>query len=456
MGFYVYLTAAAAAIGGLLFGYDVGVISGVHVMPSFEQRFDTQGKALKVGFIVSSLVLGCFFGSFAASWLADRFGRRTSILIGGIVFTIGGALQASSFGVGQLIAGRIIAGLAVGLLSMVVPLYQSELAPKDIRGTLVSMQQLAITIGILISFLFGWGWKLESPTCHPMRGLVDPVHHHSVPPKIPRWLASQGRTEEALQVLRKVGNKPDEEMEDINEALRLEKEMGNPTWRELFGPLLRRRVIIGLAIQAFQQLTGINAVMYYAPTIFKSAGLDGTNSALIATAINGAVNVLFTIPAVLYVDRAGRRPLLLIGAGFMAIAMLIVGTLIAIYSPRNFDVIAAGYSSIAMIYLFVAFFAFTWGPIGWIYPSEIYPTRVRAKCMSLTTASNWTFNFIIGLVVPPLIESINWGVYVIFGACGVLMFIFVYFCVPETKGKSLEQIDHMFGGRLNLDEKNGA
>ncbi|KAK9703683.1 hypothetical protein K7432_010612, partial [Basidiobolus ranarum] len=159
MGFYIYLIAAAAAVGGLLFGYDVGVISGVLIVPSFKHRFNPEGNTFKEGFIVSSLVLGCFLGSLGASYLADRFGRRTSILIGAITFTVGGALQASAYQIGQLFAGRIVAGLAVGVLSMVVPLYQSEIAPKDIRGKLVSMRQLAITIGILVSFLVILAWQ---------------------------------------------------------------------------------------------------------------------------------------------------------------------------------------------------------------------------------------------------------------------------------------------------------
>ncbi|KAK9728200.1 hypothetical protein K7432_001255 [Basidiobolus ranarum] len=325
MGVLVYLTVSASAIGGFLFGCDVGVISGVLIMDPFEDRFGYAHNSLLKGFIVSSLVQGCFFGSLAASYLADRFGRKVSIIIGSIMSTIGSALQASLFEIGQILVGRIVAGLAIGVLSMVVPLYQSEIALKEIR-------------------------------------------------------------------------------------------------------------VAG-------------------PTIFKTAGFVGSTAQLTATAINGAVNVPTTIPAVIYVDRLGRRPLLLAGTALMALAMILVGALIAIFAPQNYDDKLAGFAIIALIYIFVAFFACTWGPIGWIYPSEIYSTRVRAKCMSITTASNWAFNFI-ALVVPPLIDSISWRLYIIFGVCGVLMFLFVYFFVPETKGKSLEHIGHMLGGRVNLEEEN--
>ncbi|ORY04107.1 sugar transporter [Basidiobolus meristosporus CBS 931.73] len=460
MGVLVYVASAAAAIGGFLFGYDTGVISGVLVMDRFKDRFGYADKPALEGFITSSLTLGCLIGSLSASYMADRFGRKFSIMMAGFCFTIGAALQCSSFEIAQLLIGRIIAGLAIGVLSMVVPLYQSEIAPREIRGTLVSMQQLAITIGILVAFLVNMGTdKLTTDASWriPLGVQGFPALTLSLLmfflPKSPRWLMSQGHSEQAMHVLQKLSNNPDEELEDITQTIRMEKEMAAPTWTELFRSGLRRRVFIGIAIQVFQQLTGINAIMYYAPTIFKSAGYHGNNAQLTATAINGAVNVGMTIPAVLYVDRIGRRPLLLIGAACMATTMVTLGALIAVYSPHHFEVLSAGKASIAMIYLFVAAFAFTWGPIGWIYPSEIYPNRVRAKCMSVTTASNWVFNFIIGEVVPPLMKSINWGLYIIFGACGVLMFIFVIFFVPETKGKSLEQIDHMFGGGAQLDEK---
>ncbi|KAK9704296.1 hypothetical protein K7432_010275 [Basidiobolus ranarum] len=460
MSVLVYFAASAAAIGGFLFGYDMGAISGVLIMGPFEDRFGYAHNSFLEGFIVSSFVLGCFFGSLAASYLADHFGRKVSIIIGGAMFTIGGALQASSFEIGQLLVGRIVAGLAVGVLSMVVPLYQSEIAPKEIRGTLVSMQQLAISIGIFVSFLI----NLECVKIEGEASWRIPLGIQCIPaatlalvmlllPKSPRWLISQGRTDEAMEVLCKFAPHPEEEMKEMHEAICLEQKMEKLSWSELLEPNLRRRVLIGVAIQAFQQLTGIIAVMYYAPTIFQSAGFVGSTAQLTATAINGAVNVFMAIPAVIYVDRLGRRPLLLFGAALMALTMVLVGALIAIFAPRNFDDKSAGYATIALIYMFVAFFTCTWGPIGWIYPSEIYSTRLRAKCMGVTTASNWAFNFIVALVVPPLINSISWGLYIMFGACDILMLLFVYFFIPETKGRSLEQIDHMFGGRVNVEEK---
>ncbi|KAK9760359.1 hypothetical protein K7432_015695 [Basidiobolus ranarum] len=354
MGVLVYVASAAAAIGGFLFGYDTGVISGVLVMDRFKDRFGYADKPALEGFITSSLTLGCLIGSLSASYMADRFGRKFSIMMAGFCFTVGAALQCSSIEIAQLLIGRIVAGLAVGVLSMVVPLYQSEIAPKEIRGTLVSMQQLAITIGILVAFLINMGTdKIDSDASWRI-----PLGVQGIPalilsllmfllPKSPRWLMSQGHSEQALEVLQKFSKNPDAELEDISQTIRMEKEMATPSWAELFQSGLRRRVFIGIAIQVFQQLTGINAIMYYAPTIFKSAGYHGKSAQLTATAINGAVNVGMTIPAVLYVDRIGRRPLLMIGAACMATTMIILGVLIAVFSPHHFSDLAAGKANLS-------------------------------------------------------------------------------------------------------------
>jgi len=267
-------------------------------------------------------------------------------------------------------------------------------------------------------------------------------------PMSPRWLLSRDRAEQASQNLVKVrgGDSIDvrAEYEEMKENIRLEKEIGNGSWSELFTNGMWKRVALGVALQMFQQLTGINAVMYYAPAILGKAGFKSLSAELIGTAGTGVVNVLMTFPGIFLVDRLGRRPLLISGALLMAVMMTILGALIGIYGPA-FSNPAIPFVCLVMMYLFTASFAYSWGPIGWIYPSEIYPMRIRAKATSLTTASNWLFNFIIAEIVPVLMTQINWGVYLMFAGFGLLMAGWVMLTVPETKGKSLEEIDRLFG-----------
>jgi len=234
------------------------------------------------------------------------------------------------------------------------------------------------------------------------------------------------------------------EYDEMQETIRLEKEIGDGSWSELFSNGMWKRLALGVALQMFQQLTGINAVMYYAPAILGKAGFHDLQAKLIGTAGSGVVNVVMTFPGIFLVDRLGRRPLLISGALLMATMMTVLGALVGIYGP-TYDNPAIPYVCLIMMYLFVASFAYSWGPIGWIYPSEIYPMRIRAKATSLTTASNWLFNFIVAEAVPILMASVNWGLYLIFAGFGLLMAAWVMLTLPETKGKSLEEIDTLFG-----------
>jgi len=451
---YLYLTVFVSAIGGLLFGYDIGVINGVLVMGPFKDTFRWSSTG-EEGFIVSSLQLGCFLGSLVASILCDRLGRKRSILLGAVTFCIGGALQTLASTLAPLYIGRLIAGLAIGLLSMAVPLYLSELSPKELRGRLVSMQQLAITVGILISFCINYAcsyiennnsWRIPFGMQVAISLLM--VIGMFFLPASPRWLLSRNHEEQARQSLEKIrgGNSTDvaAEYEEMQESIKIERTIGNGGWRELFVNGMWKRLSVGVALQMFQQLTGINAVMYYAPQILQKAGFESLQITLLATAGTGVINVLMTFPGILLVDRLGRRPLLISGATFIAITMAILGAMIGIYGPEYTNR-TAPYVCLVMMYLFIASFAYSWGPIGWIYPSEIYPLRIRAKATSLTTASNWLFNFIIAQIVPELIKSINWGLYLVFAGFGLLMAAWVWLSLPETKGKSLEEIDSLFG-----------
>lgn len=473
---FVYTIACFSAIGGFLFGYDIGVISGILPMEYFRATFPS-GPA-KEGSIVASLLAGCFAGALISGYLADKISRKYSMLVGSVIFIIGGILQATTNTFAQLYVGRVISGISVGILSAIVPLYQAEVSPKEIRGRLVSLQQLFITIGIAVSFWIDYGCEKISSDSQwriPLGIQVIPAAILAVStiflPFSPRWLLDHDRDEEGLKViadLRSNGDKSDanvlSEYNEIKENVKFEREFAAKSYYELVkkGPEnIRRRMILGIVIQIFQQFTGINAILYYAPQIFVNAGLADNSSRLLATGINGVVNMLCTIPAIIWVDKWGRRPTFISGGFLMGCAMLIIGIILGVtgieyYDPnleKNFmrlDSKTNSYVIIFFIYFFVGSFAYSWGPNGWIYPSEIYPLRIRGKALSVTTAANWISNTIIGFVTPIMLNNITWGTYIFFGICCWLMGVVVYIFFPETKNKSLEEMDELFG---KIDKK---
>lgn len=374
----------------------------------------------------------------------------------------------------MMIAGRFVAGLGVGSLSMAVPLYLSELAPKEIRGRLISLQQLTITIGIMVAFWVGAGtsymnthnsWRIPlgiqiAPAVVLMFGTV-------FLPFSPRWLINKGRNEEALAVLARLHSKGDKtnpevvtEYEEIIAQVEHERTVSVSSYVELLKGTVRKRLILGVVIQIFQQFTGINSIMYYAPTIFQQAGVPGKQASLIASGVNGVLNVLSTIIPIIYLDRLGRRIVLISGAIVMGTAMLLCGIVMGA-TARVFENAetgqmevdmsgnsAASYFCIVMVYVFVAGFAYSWGPCGWVYPAEIYPLSIRAKGTSITTAANWLMNFVISLFVPVMLTTITWGTYVFFGCCCMFMAVSVFLFYPETKGRSLEEMDIVFSGPI--------
>lgn len=373
-----------------------------------------------------------------------------------------------------MIAGRFVAGLGVGSLSMAVPLYLSELAPKEIRGRLISLQQLMIAMGLMVAFWIGAGtnyldtdasWRI------PLGIQIAPAVVLGIGaiflPFSPRWLINRGRNEEALVVLANLHANGDKtnpavvtEYEEIIAQVEHERTVSVSSYLELLKGSVRRRLILGIFIQIFQQFTGINSIMYYAPTIFRQAGVGENSAALIASGVNGVLNVLATIPSILFLDRLGRRVILISGAMIMGTAMLLCGIVMAATSRVYKDSVtgqmevdmsgnqSASYFCIVMVYFFVAGFAYSWGPCGWVYPAEIYPLSIRAKGTSITTAANWLMNFIISLFVPVMLTTITWGTYIFFGCCCAVMAIAVFLFYPETKGRSLEEMDVVFSGRV--------
>ncbi|KAG0745594.1 hypothetical protein G6F57_009177 [Rhizopus arrhizus] len=472
----LYIVCVFAAMGGFCFGYDTGVISGVLVLPDFIQVItgdptQTSLRSIQTSVITGLLLAGCFVGSLVAGPSCERLSRKYTIILGTAVFVLGAGIQTGANSYGMMVAGRFVAGLGVGTLSMAVPLYLSELSPKEIRGRLISLQQLMITIGIMVAFWAGAGTEIHHASWRiPIAIQIIPAGVLGIGaiflPFSPRWLISHGRNEEALAVLAKLHANNDksaphvvQEYEEIVAQVEHERAVSVSSYFELFKGNILRRMILGILIQIFQQFTGINSIMYYAPKIFVQAGINGNTASLIASGVNGVLNVFATIPAILFLDRLGRRFVLISGACVMGTAMLLCGIVMAatgrVYETETGEKavdmsgnVHASYFCIVMIYFFVAGFAYSWGPVGWVYPAEIYPLAIRAKGTSLTTAANWLMNFVISLFVPVMLTTITWGTYIFFGCCCAVMAICVFLFFPETKGRSLEEMDLVFSGNI--------
>ncbi|KAJ2649996.1 hypothetical protein IWW40_002706 [Coemansia sp. RSA 1250] len=463
-----YMVGSVSALGGFLFGYDTGVMSSILEMDYWKDYFH-KPSSTGVGVIVAMLTAGCFVGSLFAGWLADRLSRKRTIMLACVVFSLGAAIQCGSRNRAMLIAGRFVAGLGVGVLSMAVPVFMSEIAPPSIRGRLVSLQQWAITWGLLVAFWIDYGThfiKSDASWRIPMGIQIVPALILFVSmffmPYTPRWLVDNGREDEALKVLARLRSNGDitdtgvvAELEDIKHAVQVDRETAVRSYTELIKFPIRRRVVLGVLIQILQQLTGINTTLYFAPTIFKQSGLTGDNASLLAQGLNGVINCLATVPAILWIDKWGRRKTLMFGSLACGISYFIQAVATGATQNKTYDdngdlnlnmPTGVSYLVIVFIYIFVASFAMSWGPIGWIYPSEIFPTRIRSKANSVTTASNWLFNFVIGLVSPILIKRITWGLDLIFALIMFASVAIVFLFFPETKNRTLEEMEFIFGG----------
>ncbi|XP_062513936.1 glucose transporter GlcP-like [Corticium candelabrum] len=481
---FVIFLAGFATIGGFLFGYDIGVIGGVKDMDTFRLVFDMPLRAncslnsslqtdelradcrhveITLGWIVGSFSLGCFGGALIAGVMSDKLGRRKTIISGGLMFVVGGSVQSAAVQIWMVFVGRVIAGVGVGVMSMVVPVYNAEVSPKDIRGRLVSLQQLSITAGIMVSFIvnlgcvhFEIGWRISLGLQCVFAIIL--ILGMIVLPESPRWLVKQGFNSQAQCVLQQLritrkSAKSDEipsvvldELQDIQEAVEMDKKMKPATWRELLGPKLRKRMFVGFFIQLFQQYTGMNVIMYYSTTLF---GLIHV-SEYVATALTGVINFLATIAAVYLVDYAGRKVLLLCGSLGMAASVFLAAALLSPYTCSEGVDQTIGYIVTFLVCLFVINFAYGWGATAWVVTSEIFPLRIREKAVSVTTSANWISNFSIAMCTPLLLDCDVLGVRGTFFLMGVfltLSYIFVLFTTPETKGKSLEHIDDLFTGR---------
>ncbi len=441
----VYAISIIAALGGLLFGYDTGVISGALLFIGDEFHLDP----LSEGVVVSSLLIGAMAGAIGCGPLADRFGRRLSITGAATIFAIGAVLAASAPNVGTLITARVILGIAVGAASVLVPLFIAEAAPPATRGKLVSFNQLMITIGILVAYLTnaafaydgGWRWMFGLaliPSAALGIGML-------FLPETPRWLVEKGRIEEAKSVLLRLRGPRIAAVELADIQRTKSAEQHKSTLRDLAKPWVRPALIAGVGVSVIGQASGINTVIYYAPTIFNATGL-GPAAAILATAGVGAVNVVMTLVGMSLVDRAGRRMLLMIGFAIMTVSLLVLG-LVLLPNPLP---ASAGWIAIICVAVYIAAFAVSVGVVVFVLPSELYPLSIRGSAMSATLLCNWGMNFVVSLTFLSLFNSLGRSpVFWLYAVVCALGWLFAVKLVPETKGRSLEEIESWLRSKEN-------
>jgi len=486
--------ACFACLGGLLYGYNQGVFSGVLTMTSFKEHMGDYiedpekltWNSSKQGWLVSILELGAWLGTMYSGFLAEILSRKYAILVNVAIFILGVIIQTTSISAGHnaILAGRFITGMGVGSLSMIVPMYNAEIAPPEVRGALVGLQQLSITLGIMISFWIDYGTNFIGGTGSSQKeaAWLLPLCLQLVPavllgagmifmPFSPRWLVHHDREAEASRVLASLRDLPeDHELIELEFAeIKAQSLFEKKSLRENFPHLqdmsalstfklqfvaigslfttrgMFKRVIIATLTMFFQQWTGINAILYYAPTIFKGLGLSSNSISLLATGVVGIVMFISTIPAVMYVDSWGRKPVLITGAIGMAACHFIIAGIVASFSDDWPNHQGAGWAACVMVWLFVIHFGYSWGPCAWIVVAEIWPLSNRPYGIALGASSNWMNNFIVGQVTPDMLTHLKYGTYIFFGLFTAMGAAFIFFFFPETKGLTLEEMDILFG-----------
>jgi len=461
---YAVSIALIAALGGLLFGYDTAVMSGAEQSVENYLIDSLDLGSLVHGLTVSSALIGCIIGGLISGFFSNNLGRKKSLLLAACLFLIsalGSAYPEFLFfefnepSIELLIMFnfyRVIGGIGVGIASATSPTYIGEIAPQGIRGTLVSWYQFAVMFGQLVVYFVNWGIATGQPTAW-----VDEVGwrlmfaSEVIPallffgllfyvPETPRYLASKNKEDQALNILSKVNGsreKAKEILSDIRVSLNSKESTGKIF---SFGKTV---IVVGIMLSIFQQFVGINVALYYAPRIFESMGA-GENASMLQTVIMGAVNVAFTIIAIRTVDRWGRKPLLLIGSSGMALGMFGV----ALLAENNIF----GIGTLIFIIIYTASFMMSWGPICWVLLSEIFPNKIRGQAMAIAVAAQWAANFLISSTYPPMIDFSGGMTYGFYGLMSVLSAVFVWKMVPETKGKSLEQLENVWKKDLNEQE----
>lgn len=463
---YAVACSLFASLGGLTFGYDQGVISNILVMRDFVHRFPL--SPFQVGLLTAFLELGALVGALQAGVFADKYSRRHSIVLASVIFCVGSLLQTVASSVGVLMLGRAIGGVGIGALSMLCPLYISEMSSPETRGSLTSLEQFSIVLGVVIGFWAGFitrnipgaaSWRIPLGV-QIIPGVVLAVGTFWLPPS-PRLLLLRGydsRAENTLVKLRgREAGDPLLQLElsemKVEVALANESADGHDNdWSALFGPALLKRTMIGVGVMFFQQWSGINALLYYGPSLMHSIGLEGDTVSLVMSGFINVMQLIAVIPAFFLLDSIGRRPLLKGGAIVMAISHLSVAILI-MWGSSDWNVHRPlAWVAVGMIYIFTAAYGVSFGPVAWVLPTEVFPLSFRSKGAAISTASNWFNNFLIGLITPPLVHATPAGTFFLLAFACILGLVWTILFVPETKGVSLEEMDLLFSSSVGQNE----
>ncbi|PVH99163.1 general substrate transporter [Periconia macrospinosa] len=472
----VYLLTAVASFGGMLFGWDTGLIGGVLTMDSFQHSFRLDKHSSNFsnlqGNIVSVLQAGCFFGALSSFYISDKFGRKTALIIADVIFIVGSLIQTlcaiNTTSLTQLYVGRVIGGFGVGLVSAVVPTYIGENANKEIRGRCIGCMQLFNVTGICLSFFVNYGINIHIKTLSSAKWRI-PFALQMLPGVLlltgivfmnesPRWLVEKNRYREAGKALATVRGKSIDDEEVTQELDAIITDFNGHEKLSLRAQLraacsskrMFYQTSFAVILMFWQQWTGTNSINYYAPQIFQSIGLEGTSAGLFATGVYGIVKIVVTaIGLMAFTEQLGRKWSLLIGSVGQAFAMFYIGINQAVHPVKEGEPLH-GHSIFAIIcvYLFVVFYSFGWGPVPFILSSECSPNHVRSLVMAAALMTQWAFNFCIAKITPIMLADITYGTFLLFGGCCVLMGVYVVFCCPETKGVPLESIHHLFAGNI--------
>ncbi|TFK75143.1 general substrate transporter [Pluteus cervinus] len=465
MWFNIFI-AAFSSIGAFLFGYDSGIIASVLTMDRYLAKFGDDPSI--TGAVVSTFNGGCFFGAAIAGWANDKYGRKRTIQLGALVALLGASLQAGASNVATLLAGRIVGGLAIGILSMTVPLYNTEIAPPKIRGFLVGLTQQMIGIGFIVANWVGYGsqyiksdasWRLPlglqlAPAALLLVGI-------QFLPYSPRWLLEVGRDEEARAVVHRLHGATTEEERSAADAefvemyttIKAEVSERSRKLSDLWATkAMVRRTLVAVGVQSLCQFTGINVINYFGPLMYKSLGVTG-DRALLVQGIYGAIGPIANLFFIIFVlDRVGRKKPLIFGAASFVATFSILAAIVATNPPLPDDApggtfvnVAAQRAGIAMIFCTTVFFSLSFGPVSWVLASEVFPTKVRSMGTSVATCANWAFNTLLSQVSPLAMESIQWKFYLIFVCLNLVDLVIIILFFPETKGKTLEEMDAVFG-----------
>ncbi|CEG65081.1 hypothetical protein RMATCC62417_01945 [Rhizopus microsporus] len=484
--FKIYVICGIVSLGGFMYGYDSGILTSILVYPSFDKKYGFYEDSPAGYAIISVPLAASFIASFISGFVADALGRKQFLFVACVIHTLGCIVQVAGQNTASFFAGRILTGLGVGIFAMLVPLYQSEIAKPQNRGRLITMYQIFVTFGFCVAFWTGYGtyhiegersWRISLGVQTIPGGLL--LFGIYFIPESPRWLIYKDRTEEALKILatlRSRGNENDVDMRMEYTSIVQDVSFDKMAYKHRFLSLLtkgndnnRKRTLLGIGIHTFTQLSGINAILFYFPHIIESAGISQIYAALLSNGIGGLVNFIATLFVILYIDRWGRRRILITGALGMTVCMVAITIVSAMFEKAltgthiennmSFNTIitskGGSITVTVLLCIFIAIFALSWGPIGWIYPAEIYPQMLRANAMGVTTSCSYLFSLFIALVSPIMFKNISWRTYLFFACMCLLMGVVVHLFYPETRGRSLEEIQLIFSGAL-IDQRPDA